>query len=324
MKPFILLLLAFFGTASAQTTFNANGIAIVNSKPFFPIGIWVYNLNPDTLAEIKAHHFNTLIGNGFNVEQLDVLQKNNLMGVPMASAEAMKFKSHPALLAWYLTDEPESIGQSVEQTHKLYKSLKKLDPNHPFGLDHSSLDAYAKFNDSCDFTMSDVYPITKDRNFPTTHVGLYVDEARRVHPQPNWAHWSFIQTFGGPNTDNGTWVVPTPDEVRCMTFMALIHRATGINYFSYWPQEKETWASVSKVNEDVQRLIPWLIAEGVEDPIKSSNPSVQVRQRRVGKAVIRIAVNCERHAVETVFESPGAKTSEHFAPLEVKLSVRNP
>src|SRR5204863_2779537 len=183
---------------------------------------------------------------------------------------------HPATLAWYLTDEPENRGVTAENERKRYLDLKKRDPNHPVGLCHTAFEALTTFKDACDFTMTDIYPITAKRDQNVMGVSIMMDEARRIHG-PGWPQWTYIQTFGGPETDNGVWAVPLPHEVRFMTYQALVHRATGILYFSYWPRQARTWQSLGSVNREIQRLIPRLVAPGRELLIKADAASVQVR-----------------------------------------------
>ena len=71
MKPLILTFIALTCLASTavrgetRVTFNASGIAQVNGKPFFPIGIWTYEITPAILNDLRSKHFNTVIGNGF-------------------------------------------------------------------------------------------------------------------------------------------------------------------------------------------------------------------------------------------------------------------
>jgi hypothetical protein len=87
-----------------------------------------------------------------------------------------------------------------------------------------------------------------------------------------------------PETDNGLWAQPLPHEVRFMVFNALVHRANGIMYFSYWPRAPITWASVAELNRDLERLVPWLLAPGGEATMTSSERPVEVRAKKVGDA----------------------------------------
>src|SRR4051812_17743551 len=120
MRPFIFILLAVTCSlavaragppaatragAAAPVTFDPAGNFLVEGKPFFPIGVWVYGINPEVLANLQAHHFNTIAGKGFNPPDVPTLEKHGLMMIPLpsepfiAAARDSKF-----LLGWYLED----------------------------------------------------------------------------------------------------------------------------------------------------------------------------------------------------------------------------
>jgi hypothetical protein len=303
-------------TRAARVTFNNEGIALVDGKPFFPIGVFIYNLDSTVLAELREVQANTVL-NGFNPDQLDLLHQHGLMAVPHTSDDWIKAaKDHPATLAWYLTDEPENRGVTPESEKKRYDELKSKDPNHPIGLCHTSFEALTHFKAACDVTMTDIYPITKNRDVNIMGVGIMMEEARRIHGQ-DWPQWTYIQTFGGPETDNGVWAVPLPHEVRFMVYQALVHRATGILYFSYWPQQPRTWQSLAALNREVHRLVPRIVSPGRDSMPPADNGVVQARLRigADGKSGLMIAINTSpKFAGATI--KVGAVTDELTLPFE--------
>jgi hypothetical protein len=346
----ILFVSAACGVAAPPTTgpskvaFDPDGIMTVNGDRFFPIGIYLYDLSVPVMADLHEHRFNTVIGGGFNADQFNFLHDHGMMAVPFSTPEFVaKVKEHPSLLAWYLVDEPEGHNDTPQALKQSYDHLKAKDPNHPIGVCNFLFEALAKFKEGCDFTMTDVYPILANRDGIIGNVGVFNDEARRVHG-PNWPHWSYIQIFGGPDTDGGKWSQPLPHEVRCMAFDALVHRATGILYFSYWPKAPLTWASVSDLNREIQTLVPWILAkDGKEVEARSSHPEIHVRARRVGDSWMILAVNVQpKFFDETItvtglgevklrvprdsrmFTSSDGKISDRFAPFEAKAYVVGP
>src|SRR5438552_1140998 len=200
----ILLSLASLARGSGnKVTFDDQGFCRIDGKRFFPIGVWVYNVNADVLADLHEHRFNTIVGNGVKPADIAAIEKHGLMIIPPGSDEFIKAaKNSSSLLAWYLDDEPEEHNTPPEQVKKMYDALRAKDADHPIGLTHCQLIAPAKFKDACDFTMTDVYPVTANRDWPLSAVGQYTDEPRRVHGK-NWTNFTFIQTFGGPESDGG-------------------------------------------------------------------------------------------------------------------------
>src|SRR3954467_564653 len=153
-SPILLCLLALFVTcthapaAGSRVIFNDEGIALVDGKPFFPIGVFTYSMDATVLAELREVHANTVL-NGFQPNQLDLLHQHGLMAVCFTSDDWIKAAAnHPATLAWYLTDEPEGRGVSAEGEKKRHDELKKRAPNHPIGLCHTAFEALTKFKDA--------------------------------------------------------------------------------------------------------------------------------------------------------------------------------
>src|SRR5207344_2943172 len=122
----------------------------------------------------------------------DFIHQHGMMCVPFSTDEFLKAgKDHPSLLAWYLQDEPES-AHTPAKVREGFEHLKARDSNHPIGLCHYLFEALTQFKDGCDFTMTDVYPILANRDGLIRNVGVFADEARRIHGE-NWPHWCYIQ-----------------------------------------------------------------------------------------------------------------------------------
>jgi hypothetical protein len=317
MRRFSLLITLFLTLstfAANKVAFNREGTCLVNGKPFFPIGMFVYNLNTDVMADLHEHHINTLCGIGYTAKDMPLIEAHGMMLVPRPTDEFLALKDSPSLLAWYLEDEPEEHNVAPADVKKKYDALKAKDPDHPIGVVHDMTIGPKNYKGASDFTITDVYPVTKNRDFPMHAVGDYADNARAVNGA-NWPNWVFVQTFGGPNTDGGKWAQPLPHELRFMAFNALLHRANGILYFSYWPQAPVTWNSISQLNHEIEHLVPWLISPGEEIPAKSSDENVQIRARKVGDGWLILTTNISTKPIDatlTVRELGDAKLRMPF------------
>jgi len=301
--PLIFLSFSTLAESPSKITFDAAGTTLINGKPFFPIGI--FNYSPDTaaLADICKHGFNTIVATTehHKPEHLDLIARYGLRIIcPPTDQWLEPAKKHSGMLAWYLADEPEGHGQTPAALREKYLQLKQKDPSHPIGLDHFLLDSLPDYKDAADFTMTSYYPLLAGGGPALENFAVYLEKSRAIHGK-NWPHWPFIQIFGGPNTDGGKWKQPEPDEVRCLVYLALVHRAQGIFYFSYWPQAPKTWTAVGVLNREIQMLTPWLVAEGGEISASSTNPAVHVRARQLtnSSAGLVIAVNTTPGPVQT-------------------------
>jgi len=128
--------------------------------------------------------------------------------------------------------------------------------------------------------------------------------------------WSIIQMFGGPNTDNGRWALPTPIELRAMTYSALAHGAQGILFFSYWPQGGRTWAEADVLARELHRLTPFLVAPGEETLVPSSDKAVHTRCIKAGKSGIVIAVNTDQTFRSATLTLPKVEAARLDLPFE--------
>lgn len=303
--------------AGTRVDFRPDGICQIDGKPFFPIGVWLYGLDTSIIADVEEHHFNTVLGSGFSPDHMPLVEKHGLMCIPQTTDAFLEAaKDSPSLLGWYLADEPEEHNMDVQTLRDEYHAWKAKDASHPVGVSHDFGDGESRYPGCNDFTMSDVYPVTKDRDWPLGAVGKYTDGSRDVHGK-GWPNFTIVQTFGGPDTDGGKWSQPLPHEVRFMVMDALVHRANGIFYFSYWPKAPLTWASITDLNKDIERLVPWLLAEGDEGRATSSEAQVEIRAKRVGDGNWMILVaNTEAKPVETELKVEGLGSTVISSPFE--------
>ena len=128
-----------------------------------------------------------------------------------------------------------------------------------------------EFARGTDIMMVDPYPIP---NSPVTQVADTVD---LVGNAVNWTIpiWCVPQAFGG---DQWWGREPTWQEQRCMTWLAIAHGATGIQYFirmipHQWPFGEAMWAECRKMAAEVRELTPVLLSHEPQPPVTSVAPT---------------------------------------------------
>jgi len=162
-------------SSRATVTFDRSGTAIVLDKASFPLGVFLYELNGDVLAEVHQQGFNALVCAGVwkpSANNLDPVHSRGLMTIQARSEESPESRDHPALLAWHLRDVPE-MSQSIED--------------------------FAK-----DYMMTSAYPVvarSTERLPPVGKIADHVQEARG----DTFPIWYAIQTFGGPDAWSSVW-----------------------------------------------------------------------------------------------------------------------
>jgi hypothetical protein len=315
------------------------GGLIVNKRPFFPFGFYCYSpvypslpeeevvkgfnmmspyqkIVPETLNERKAYmdrcaelgmkvHYNLLSvsgggGVGSKLEGLsDEEKKERLI------SEIKAFRDHPALLGWYISDEPNGSEIAPEQLEEIYSIVKENDPWHPVSIVFMAPFLSAKrYSAALDIVMADPYPIP---DFPVTMPGEVAGQLRTEFKGKK-PFWIVPQAFGGGELWSRE---PTFQEIRSMTWQSIINGATGIQYFvrqglNYFPKSAATWSECGRMATEVMELTPWLLTDEEPLPVQSYSKNVLVTSRLHNGQLIIMAVNKINEPVSTSLRITGA------------------
>jgi hypothetical protein len=300
------------------------GGLIVNGRLFFPFGFYCYSpvhptlpeeeavrgfnmispyqkILPETLSERKAYmdrcaqlgmkvHYNLLSvsgGGGVNSKLNGVSDEEKRI---LLLNEIKTFKDHPALLSWYISDEPNGNSVEPETIEEIYKTVREANPWHPVSVVFMNPFTPAKkYAAGVDIVMADPYPVP---DYPVTMAGdaasKLVKEFRGKKPV-----WIVPQAFGGGEQWRRE---PTPQEIRSMTWQAIINGATGIQYFirqgpNGFPKSTIAWNECGKIALEVNSLVPWLLSDDVNIPVTSSSKNIQVTSRVHNGELVIMAVN---------------------------------
>lgn len=167
-------------------------------------------------------------------------------------------RDHPALLGWYLADEPELNGVPPDRMQRVYDLVKLADPYHPCTMVFANRGAAVRYERALDISMTDPYPIPRS---PAGSVAASIRQMVEQH-RPDLAIWVVPQAFGG-----GEWWErePSAREERVMTWLALIEGARGIQYFirrapNGNPVSIHLWNECRRLAAEVAELAPELLA----------------------------------------------------------------
>lgn len=240
-----------------------------------------------------------------------------------------EFKSHPAVLGWYLFDEPDELEPT--QTHGAW--LKEIDSSKPSLVVHQvcdppdprvwTVERNKDFVKLSDIVAMDYYLVPKH---PLVRLGDSIEVLQQVinHQRP---FWGVVQTHGNyvytedvrdkglklpPSAIRDKDRAPTPREIRTMTYIYLTHGATGIVYY-YYADIKLTfdsevrWEAVKSIAQEVKDLSPILLAEDVQTgKIRADNALIHwTAKQKDGKTYI-IAVNTSTETQSSIFTLPSA------------------
>ncbi|MBN2508494.1 MAG: hypothetical protein JXQ71_17585 [Verrucomicrobia bacterium] len=230
-------------------------------------------------AAVRAAGFNLVVGpaetaflDEAHAAGLRVLATPRTTAGPRFNAAAARsavrqFDAHPALWAWYVSDEPDLNRVPPSAVAAAHRLLKQQRARKPTALVLSQGYTALHYAGLTDLTMVDRYPIPW---LPLANFGQHVEMARlALGPGPPL--FAVIQAFDWTPfkhllRDDTPLRPPTDAEMRCMTYEALARGATGLFYYRFesgWntPAPTGTWAALRAIVREVRAREPLFQAE---------------------------------------------------------------
>jgi len=289
---------------------------------FFPVGIFAATL--EGLPEIRAAGFNTVQSYD---SRPDVLRQMTTATAKLGLKFLPNFRRYdpnlsrqlgaaPALLGFYIEDEPE--GRSV-RPDSLVSLKQRLKQDHPGVLTAVAMlrpQMVREYRHACDVFLLDPYPVP---DMPLTWLADCLEEASRHVDRERL--WAVVQAFGGGKYVKDGWARrPTYLEMRCLTFLAIVHGAHGVFYFSY-PEaraDQATWEGLVKIVRQLRELRTWLVLPNEPNNLKlemlspfktdaAGRPAVHYCLKRKGTEGLLILVNAIDRPVEFILEGFSSK-----------------
>ena len=301
-----------------RVRFDVHQRAIVDGKPFFPLGMYMGKVTPEELAVFREGPFNCLMPyHEPSREMLDLCVEKKLKVIyPLkevyyhtnwAKARKIKtiadeeayvtgrvntFKGHPAILAWYLNDEfgPEYVDRLAERR----ALFEKLDPDHPTWTCLYQYRQVGMYMDSLDCIGTDPYPVPKDPISRAVEWTLATRTGTRgVRPLwmiPQAMAWSWFKRKGP---------MPTRAEMRSMSWQMIAGGANGLIYYAFHQMRRNAgadfpryWADVKAVAREVDQYAVVLLGDpGPETTCALPARMLPVRTWRKSGDVWLLAVN---------------------------------
>lgn len=334
---------------------NSQGFPVVNGKPFFPIGLF----DCSDYDEIARAGFNLTQNYDVGHVREGSLPDNNRMKhmLDQSAAAGMKhlflvshgegcrllndeyirrlrmFRDHPGVLCWY---EEEGVARGdvkVDFIRDLYQTVKHVAPDHPLVIG-DSCDAITRVTDRSNFFPADWmdigiwwwYPIPiKAGGRP----GAYEGEEETTRPlelvPPTFLTlaktakpiWVALQSYKKPGKDGR---FPTPAEYRAQAYIAIIHGAKGLIYYTGASDDGVQHNKVDGHWEDLKKLITELreMSPVFMSPDAKANVSVAPsdalitwRLKDCGDHYILLVANRAHSPVNAVFSLPWIHQDEN-------------
>lgn len=291
-----------------------NGLS--TNDNYFPIGVWMQR--PEDAAQWRAAGVNLYIGlwAGPTADQLETLRAAGMQTIAAQNSTALAYTNRlsdgrPVIVGWLLHDEPDNAQPNgsggygppippatVQQT---YQQFKTNDPTRPvflnlgqgIGWDNATWYGqggnivpdrdYPQYILGSDIISFDIYPMASSDSAvagDAWRVALGVDRLHHYAP-PDHIVWCFIET----GDINGTGHEATVPQIKAEVWMAIIHGATGINYFIHGktsvshfddrallrPENAARLAGVTEINHEVHSLAAVLKTPSVPGLVTMTN-----------------------------------------------------
>eukprot|EP00937_MAST-01D_sp_MAST-1D-sp2_P001715 g1715.t1 len=170
------------------------------------------------------------------------------------TAQVARFKDHPAVLSWYIADEPGGQGIAPDTLRPKYDAIRKADPGgKPVSMVFCTDQAHA-YRDMLDVIMVDPYPVP---NGPAASITGALDAVAPLGKPLMMVPQAF---GGGENWARG----PSQQEERVMTYLGLMRGVQAVQYFvrsadGTFPYAPAAWGTIRAIADEVRALTPALL-----------------------------------------------------------------
>lgn len=317
---------------------DSNRRFLVDGKPFIPVAIGWDNTSPAAslpiMQEIAKAGFNAVClisypcTSGYLLPILNNAQACGLKVIFCAHNSVPRntlvdangngwvkdLKSHPAIIAWYVYDEPHTDVQwnGTDGAHSKYTAVKAIDPDRPafvnFGCNHPPSNWVG------DIVSSDDYQIPLDGPVTSANFADYYEPIAANFQKPLWM---WIQTNGyGIGTSTEFARAPTGPEEECMVYLSMIHGVRGLMYWNFKPYTGELWSTLRSLNKEVRMLTQVLSSTNAAPTVSANSPSIQRLSKSYEGKWYVIAVNESPSPVTAELTIEGAGTGPAYALFE--------
>ena len=194
-------------------------------------------------------------------------------------------KDHPALLCWYVYDEPS--GERFAKANERLRIARKLDPGHPAFINYlgNKLEEHLG-----DIYSTDIYPIPHGSPTGAINGVVRMSAAAKKEHKPVWM---WLQ-----GTGYAYWMdrEPTPRELSCMAYGSLISGARGIYYFAQVPRTKECFDEMRALCVEIEAITPALSSLEAAPEISLNKPNILRAAYAHNRLITILAVNTQNTA----------------------------
>ena len=301
-----------------EVTFRDDKTILADGEPFFPFGFYA----ADELGKLElmaANGFNAALYAGsvysnpermnrylsavyaFDAKALPRAYDKNMHVSKKTSPEAARLiaeritalKSNPAILSWYIADEPDGNRIPFLEIDRLANFIRNYDVNHPICLVtlRADVNPYAQ---ASDIQMNDPYYPMWRPNIAT--VRAYMDQGIRSADGKK----PYIAVLLGAFHDS------KGKDIRCQAYLAIVRGAKGVMFFSmqYVLNHEALWEEFKRVGREIDDISPVIFAPDASEPIEVTSDLIppDILLKKYNGTYYLIAVNYQRAEITATFD----------------------
>lgn len=310
-----------------QAIIDEDGTFLINGTPFFPLGI--YHTDPDVYAELEEIGFNaqqfwkwSLGNDGFGApvnlykaagHRLKCLFESNHATPGIFKDCVKRFGDHPAILMWYVMDEPaEGAESEMTWRNNVWHEADRDHPTFVASCRPDLFDHHAKYADVLGFD-------------PYGDIGKVIDWCRILEK--------------GVGQHQATVCIPWADQkdlrlIRAQAFAAVVHNVRGIIWYC-WSQvgggprgvgihdKPEAKARYREVLADLRAVMPGLTSPVRRPFEEGAIHGIVLGAPNAGGRRYLLLVNTADQKVEADFAVPElARVKSVFLPCDKKVEKK--
>lgn len=324
------------GTTARRVSFDRVGRAIVDGRPFFPLGMYARDITPETLAiYTNGAPWNCVMP--YHAPARDMLDlcldaglmavycvKDFVFGAQFAkppydtsreaslgeiARRALDVRDHPAILAYYTNDEAPTRQAGI--LRDVRSLLHELDPDHPVWHVMDKKYKIRPLLGSYDVIGMDPYPVGLEERLPKQSAIGEVTRSMRVCQAETLGAapiWQVVQAFDW--SWDGRWKYPsqrfpTQEEISSMTWQAIAAGANGIVYYAFHrickgvaPDVRDEYLRrVVAVAAEVRDRMPILLSDPGPAVVSAPEGAVCRTWRTASGDIALLAANATREPV---------------------------
>lgn len=337
--------------------FDENNVLLLNGEPFLPFGWFSQGIdtwNPkdgytilqsysreyfkddevrawmDPIAAAGAYVTFSPYSPGFMNRGEDLKRPLNDQEKEALRARVNALKDHPALLAWYMADEPELVPVLPQRAQEIYEIVRDADPYHPCIMLNDTIAGIYRYQDGGDILMPDPYPCFLQGGLAaspiekTSKFMLAIEDATGGRK----AAWVTPQGFNYGDYGKAGNRGPNLTELRNQTYQAVVYGAKGFLWYTYGQCRNypDLYLGMPFMAREVADLKDAVLADDVPGAVtvKAAKPEhMHVSLRRVGDELTLFAVNTATEPQEATITLKGAPASLFVVSEGRKVNLAN-